>query len=167
MDVMRFIIMGASETPYAHGAFMYEMHFKNDFPSKPPVCSICTTGGGAVRFNPNLYDNGYICLSILGTWRTNTPSENWDPKLSSILQILLSIQACVMSNGVYFNEPGHEHEMGSPHGEAQNNGCSNIIRYCNIKYAMIDMIDNPPPGFEKVIRANFYLKKNVILREVK
>lgn len=32
---------------------------------------------------------------------------------------------------------------------------------------MIDMIDNPPPGFEKVIRANFYLKKNVILREVK
>lgn len=32
---------------------------------------------------------------------------------------------------------------------------------------MIGMIDNPPPGFEKVIRANFYLKKNVILREVK
>jgi|LauGreDrversion4_2_1035121.scaffolds.fasta_scaffold866769_1 hypothetical protein len=32
---------------------------------------------------------------------------------------------------------------------------------------MIDMIDNPPPGFEKVILSNFYLKKNVILRDVK
>jgi len=32
---------------------------------------------------------------------------------------------------------------------------------------MIDMIDNPPPGFEKVILSNFYLKKNIILREVK
>ncbi len=32
---------------------------------------------------------------------------------------------------------------------------------------MIDMINNPPSGFEKVIRANFYLKKNVILRDVK
>ena len=29
------------------------------------------------------------------------------------------------------------------------------------------MIDNPPPGFEKVILSNFYLKKNVILRDVK
>lgn len=32
---------------------------------------------------------------------------------------------------------------------------------------MIDAIKNPPAGFEKVIRRNFYLKKNEILREVK
>ena len=105
---MKFIIMGASGTPYAHGAFQYEMYFKNDYPNKPPVCSLSTTGGGSIRFNPNLYDTGYICLSILGTWRGNSPAENWDPKLSSIFQILLSIQATVMSSDVYFNEPGHE-----------------------------------------------------------
>ena len=72
-----------------------------------------------------------------------------------------------MSNEVWFNEPGQEQTMGTPECEAQNNGYSNIIRYFNIKYAMIDMINNPPSGFEKVIRANFYLKKNVILRDVK
>jgi hypothetical protein len=32
---------------------------------------------------------------------------------------------------------------------------------------MIDMIKNPPVGFEKAIRGNFYLKKNEILRDVK
>lgn len=32
---------------------------------------------------------------------------------------------------------------------------------------MIDAIKNPPPGFEKVIKRSFYLKKNEILREVK
>jgi hypothetical protein len=32
---------------------------------------------------------------------------------------------------------------------------------------MIDMIKNPPAGFEKAIRGNFYLKKNEILRDVK
>ena len=29
------------------------------------------------------------------------------------------------------------------------------------------MIKNPPAGFEKVLRYNFYLKKNEILKEVK
>jgi len=32
---------------------------------------------------------------------------------------------------------------------------------------MIDAIKNPPPGFEKVIRRSFYLKRNEILKEVK
>ena len=27
-----------------------------------------TTGGGTVRFNPNLYNSGKVCLSLLGTW---------------------------------------------------------------------------------------------------
>lgn len=27
------------------------------------------TGKGKIRFNPNLYKDGKICLSLLGTWR--------------------------------------------------------------------------------------------------
>jgi hypothetical protein len=72
-----------------------------------------------------------------------------------------------MSNEVYFNEPGYEHEAGTPEGERKNEGYSNIVRYCNVKYAIIDMIKNPPAGFEKIIKYNFYLKKNEILKEVK
>lgn len=29
---------------------------------------LCTTSGGNVRFNPNLYQQGTVCLSLLGTW---------------------------------------------------------------------------------------------------
>lgn len=72
-----------------------------------------------------------------------------------------------MSNEVYFNEPGYEHEAGTVEGEKKNEGYANIVRYCNIKFAIIDAIKNPPPGFEKVIKRNYYLKKNEILREVK
>lgn len=39
--------------------------------------SILSTGGGKVRFNPNLYDNGYICLSLLGTWPGRNKKEEW------------------------------------------------------------------------------------------
>ena len=72
-----------------------------------------------------------------------------------------------MSNEVYFNEPGYEHEMNTPEGEKKNRGYAAIVKYCNVKYAMIEQIKNPPKGFEKVIRMNFYLKKQMILDEVK
>jgi hypothetical protein len=33
VDVMRCIIMGASGTPYAHGAFVYDLFFENSYPA--------------------------------------------------------------------------------------------------------------------------------------
>jgi hypothetical protein len=35
-----------------------------------------------VRFNPNLYINGKVCLSLLGTWS----GPSWNPKTSTLLQ---------------------------------------------------------------------------------
>lgn len=90
VDLMKCLVMGASGTPYAHGAFIYDLYFDNAYPNVPPKCQLVTTGGGTVRFNPNLYHNGKVCLSLLGTWR-GSATENWDPKLSTILQVLLSI----------------------------------------------------------------------------
>jgi hypothetical protein len=95
-----------------------------------------TTGGGTTRFNPNLYANGKVCLSLLGTWRGQS-TENWDPKISTLLQVLISIQSIIMSDLVYYNEPSCESEMGTPSGEAKNEAYSNIVRYANIKFAMI------------------------------
>lgn len=50
----------------------------------------------------------------------------------------MSLQAITMSEEVYFNEPGFETELGTEEGERKNEGYSNIVRYCNIRYAMID-----------------------------
>ena len=33
----------------------------------------------------NLYENGYVCLSLLGTW-SGRDSECWNPQTSTILQ---------------------------------------------------------------------------------
>ena len=43
-------------------------------------------GGGSVRFNPNLYNCGKVCLSLLGTW-SGAKGETWDPDSSSTLQV--------------------------------------------------------------------------------
>lgn len=70
-----------------------------------------------------------------------------------------------MSEEVYFNEPGFEQEAGSEEGEKKNEAYSNIVRYGNIRYAMIDQIRDPPKGFESIVRRHFYLKKDEILEE--
>lgn len=49
-----------------------------------------------------------------------------------------------MSEDIYFNEPGYEKDAGTIQGNCKNEGYSNIVRYCNIKFAMIDVIRNPP-----------------------
>jgi ubiquitin-protein ligase len=69
MNFMRALIFGASETPYAHGAFIFDIFFGENFPKEPPQVKLVTTGNALVRFNPNLYSCGKVCLSLLGTWR--------------------------------------------------------------------------------------------------
>ena len=166
VDVMKALITGAAGTPYGHGAFEFDIYFDDSYPNNPPKVNLTTTGGGTVRFNPNLYECGKVCLSLLGTWRGNA-SENWDPKLSTLLQVLVSIQAIIMSEEVFFNEPGYEHEAGTEAGESKNEAYSNVVRYANIKFAMIEQIRHPPKGFESIIKRHFYLKKDEILEEVR
>lgn len=127
---------------------------------------LITTGNRAIRFNPNLYADGKVCLSLLGTWKGHS-TENWDPKISTVLQVLISVQSIIMSEEVYFNEPGYEHEAGTPNGEKKNTAYSNIVKYGNVKYAMLGMLKNPPKGFESVVKRHFYIKKDEILKTIK
>jgi len=52
------------------------VQFPEDYPSSAPHIVFLTTNGGKTRFNPNLYADGKVCLSILGTWRGES-GEQW------------------------------------------------------------------------------------------
>ena len=165
VDMMKALIVGSSNTPYAHGCYEFDIFCDNKYPNDSPKMNLMTTGGGSVRFNPNLYACGKVCLSLLGTWR-GSATENWDPKLSTILQVLVSVQAIIMSEDVYFNEPGFENEAGTVEGEKKNEGYSNIVRYANVKFAMLGQLKSPPRGFESVVKRHFYVKRFEIVKEV-
>ena len=103
VNVIRFIIIGPDDTPYSNGCFEFDMVIGEQYPSAPPKVQLLTTGRGTVRFNPNLYNNGKVCLSLLGTW----DGPGWDPKVSTLLQVLVSIQSLILVPDPYFNEPGY------------------------------------------------------------
>lgn len=48
----------------------------------------------------NLYEEGKVCLSILGTW-SGDKSETWNASRSSLLQALVSIQGLVLVKEPY------------------------------------------------------------------
>ncbi|KAL2134757.1 hypothetical protein VTI74DRAFT_10913 [Chaetomium olivicolor] len=102
---VKALIIGPHETPYEFGFFEFAFKINKDYPRKSPSVTAITTNGGRCRFNPNIYANGKVCLSILGTWR-GEPGEEWSPA-QGLESILLSIQS-LMSSNPYENEPGFE-----------------------------------------------------------
>ena len=164
LDVMKALIFGTKDTPYAHGAFIYDLYIGDNYPNGPPMCNLETNGNHTVRFNPNLYSCGKVCLSLLGTWRGNA-NENWNPQLSTLLQVLISIQSIIMTEEVYYNEPGYESTKHQKDAQMLNEGYSNIVKYANVKFAMTEALKNPAPWFKDIIEVHFYLKKDAILED--
>jgi baculoviral IAP repeat-containing protein 6 (apollon) len=101
-SLMKVMIIPGSETPYSNGCFVFDVYIPSDYPNVPPKVQLITTGGGSHRFNPNLYANGKVCLSLLGTWA----GEPWIPNVSTLYQVFVSIYGLIFVEEPYFNEPG-------------------------------------------------------------
>ncbi|XP_067943447.1 baculoviral IAP repeat-containing protein 6-like [Watersipora subatra] len=165
MDVMKVLITGPSDTPYMNGCFEFDVFFPSDYPTSPPLINLQTTGNHKVRFNPNLYNEGSVCLSVLNTWH-GRPEEKWNAQISSFLQVLVSIQSLILVAEPYFNEPDYERMRGTTAGEANCRLYDSNIRQATVKFAMLEMLKNPSPCFKEVIEKHFWLKRKEIKEQV-
>merc|ERR1712190_650415 len=102
-------------------------------------------------------DNGKVCLSLLGTWKGNK-AESWNPTTSRALQVLISIQSLILVPEPYFNEPGFEREIGTDQGARRSKEYSIPVRDNCVRWAMLDLLDDPPPDFRQVILQHFRLR---------
>mmetsp|Transcript_47887 Transcript_47887/g.40513 ORF Transcript_47887/g.40513 Transcript_47887/m.40513 type:complete len:448 (-) Transcript_47887:269-1612(-) len=109
------LAIGPALSPYAFGFFTFRMQFPEDYPSSAPHIVFLTTNGGKTRFNPNLYSDGKVCLSILGTWRGES-GEQWS-SVQNCQSVMVSIQS-LMDDRPYHNEPGFEKEGGGRRGHS-------------------------------------------------
>nr|CAG8550740.1 10362_t:CDS:10 [Entrophospora candida] len=112
LDLLRVLIFGPQETPYEDAPFLFDFSFPNNFPNEPPVAHFHSWTGGIGRINPNLYEEGKVCLSLLNTWTGKDETEMWTP-LSSMLQLLISLQALVLNQSPWYNEAGFDKFVGS------------------------------------------------------
>ncbi|KOM33422.1 hypothetical protein LR48_Vigan01g297800 [Vigna angularis] len=147
IDLMRAVIVGAEGTPYHDGLFFFDIVFPSDYPNHPPKLYYYSFG---YRLNPNLYRNG--------------TEETWNPCKSSILQVLLSIQALVLNEKPYFNEPGVE-GLSFFMINVEKKSCvyneTAYFRTCKTSY---QLLRRPPRNFEGFVSSHFRERGDRIIK---
>ncbi|GAA5986419.1 hypothetical protein JCM10908_003747 [Rhodotorula pacifica] len=153
-DLLRCLIIGPLDTPFQNAPFLFDMYLSPaKFPSDPPQVYFHSWATGT-RVSPNLYVEGKVCLSLLGTW-SGDKTENWSGARSSILQVFVSIQALIMVEHPYFTEPGFEKQMGTAEATAASelyNERTLVLTRAFVKRAC----EYPPSNFAREIAAYYY-----------
>ena len=144
------LIIGPADTVYFGGFYFFEFKFPYNYPHAPPKVKF-HTNDGHTRFHPNLYKTGKCCLSILNTWR----GEQWTgcQTLRSVLVTLLSI----LDKTPLLNEPGISRH------HADYNTYDKIIRYKNIKIAILEMMNTKSRCYPN--KNNFNIFKKIMENE--
>lgn len=154
------LIIGPPSTPYFGGYFFFNIVYPSDYPEKPPTVTFMTINN-KVRFNPNLYENGKVCLSILGTWS----GPSWKP-IMNIRLVLTSIRSLLGEYPIQ-NEPGYE--MVKPEN-VMSIEYNTFLIYYTYSVAIIDVMENKfndvSKLFEKEIKEEYEKNKEQLSNDL-
>jgi len=167
INLIRFMITGPTETPYANGVYLFDCWLSHNYPNEAPTLRFITANNET--FNPNMGGEGNICLSILSTYSGSTPdeAEKWIPKLSTLYQMIISIQAQLLVPKPYFNS--NPNGIGTADGEKSSNNYNERIRLIVMRNAILSIMKNSDkyPEFADCINNHFLIRKNHIITTLK
>jgi len=130
------VVCGCEGTPYHGGAYCFEVRFPDNYPFEPPSFNYLTNDG-RTRFNPNLYKNGKVCLSLLNTWQ----GEKWSG-VQSLTSVLQCIQTAVINEEPLVNEPAHPASRDATHPEMPI--YNRLVFQANLETAVLGYLMEPP-----------------------
>jgi len=144
------LIVGPEDTPYFGGNYFFEFTYPMDYPHSPPKVTYWTNGN-QIRFNPNLYTCGKVCISILNTWR----GDQWT-SCQTISTVLLTL-CTLLCKEPLLNEPG----VTTKHNDMES--YEEIIQFANLDIAVCDIVSKKSGIFMPFFN-NFYpfIKENFI-----
>ena len=151
IDLYSVMFRGPEKTPYEGGLFLFDFQLSADYPAAPPLChyiSYCSD-----RLNPNLYEDGKVCVSLLGTW-AGRGTEVWTSS-STLLQVIVSIQGLILVSEPYFNEAGFERQKGSQQGR-ENSRMYNEMVVLKLVQSQTKLLQYPPSVFKDAIMSHFH-----------
>lgn len=116
-------VKGPEDSVYRHKLVKLQFEIPDTYPLVPPVVKFIQHSGA--RIHPNLYVEGKVCLSILGTW----PGEPWafGMKCDSVLITIRSL----LDNNPYLHEP---HQKDNPE-------YNEYVRYATWRWLLLDYLE--------------------------
>jgi len=161
-DLFSAMIQGPENTPYEGGLFFFDIKLPSDYPQSPPKFFYHSYNdpNEICRINPNLYSQGCVCLSILDTFDAG---PRWDPRNSSLLQVLVSIQGLILVKEPFWNEPNRivkkEENRGLEvlgiHFYTKRSEKTNREVLMLVFKSLINILDNPSAHFRTEIHQHF------------
>ncbi|KAI3953985.1 hypothetical protein MKW98_017809 [Papaver atlanticum] len=146
IDLLRAVIIGPAGTPYHNGLFFFDIQYPSDYPNKPPT----------------------VCYrSLLNTWHGKYKNEKWIPSQSTMLQVLVSIQALVLNAKPYFNEPAYAESPQSSDPWKTNSLLYNENAFILSCKTMLCILNTPPTFFEEFVVQHFRDRDDAILTACK
>ncbi len=149
------LIVGPNNTPYFGGYYLFEVIFPKNYPNSSPSVKLLTIDG-KTRINPNLYECGKVCLSILGTWE----GPGWK-KVMNLRTVLLSIQSLLHEFPIQ-NEPGYEKTTSDDQMSIDYN---HYIIFQNYRLSILEVLISVNSDKPKIKHLENF--KNDILEEFK
>ena len=155
----KVLLVGPDDSLYQGGVLFFTVNFPTNYPFSPPV--IKYHKGNNVRIHPNIYVNGKVCLSILGTWS----GPSWTSAMN-ITNVFITIQS-LLDNNPLKHEPGYDTHG---HNKIYDN-YNNIIKYNTIKSLIFNRLysDNDLGEFnifKNIIYQNFIQNKKMIEEKI-
>lgn len=153
------LLIGQRDTPYFGGFYFFSVEFPDDYPFSPLRIKSLTQDG-STRFNPNMYKDGKVCLSVLNTWHDG---PQWSG-VQSLESLLLVIMSDVLLATPLINEPAYRNAGQTPESLTYNR----MIWYANV--CMIHSMLTHPPRFAKpfyrIMNAEYTKRVPMILTSV-
>ena len=176
LSIFKFLIIPNEDTPYKYGCFVFDVYLSPDFPNEPPKVCHVTSKKNDFRFNPNLYSDGKVCLSLLGTWGGQSATERWiapsgsnsgSSSGSTFSQLMLSIYSMIFTEFPWYNEPGREGSISNADKCPKSIEYNKELQNGTIKFAIMNQLKYPEEGFEDVIKTHFKLKRDEVIEYMK
>ncbi|KUI54999.1 Ubiquitin-conjugating enzyme E2 Z [Cytospora mali] len=116
-------VVGPEDSLYRHKLVKLHFDIPCEYPMKPPTVKFIQHTGD--RIHPNLYVDGKVCLSILGTWQ----GEPW--AYSMTCHTVLIVVRSLLDNEPYKHEPG----------KGDNPEFNAFVQYSTWKFLLLDYLD--------------------------
>jgi ubiquitin-protein ligase len=144
---IRALIIGPPDTPYEDGFFYFTIDFPETYPFDHPSAKFETINQ-KIRFNPNLYEGGKVCLSIIGTWS----GPKWS-SVQTLKSLLLSMQS-LLDEYPIINEPSYDNVKPDDIRSIEYN---EYIKFNTFEFAIYQMLIDKKhfPYFTNVIEKYF------------
>lgn len=133
-------IIGAEDSVYKHKLIKLRFDIPDNYPIVPPKVTFVQHTGD--RVHPNLYSDGKVCLSILGTW--SGPGWTGNMNVESVLRTLRSL----LDQKPYLHEPN----------QSDRPEFNNYVRYHSWRWLLLDYLERETDAEAKAWLEKYMMK---------